>query len=178
MTKLNKKGFNLTEVPQLVIVLLVIGIVLGVGATVLTQIQGTQTSATTTRFYENSTFKANNVTAVDFTPSVLSTDASGKTYFVASSCTSVLLTNTSNVAVTSHFTVVGCTALLKDAGSEYNATNIKANFTYSHNVYANDYNISQEGLEGQTDLSEWQTTWVVIVAAAVILGIIYRYLFM
>ena len=88
MKKLSKKGFNLTEVPQLVIVLLVIAIVLGVGATVLTQIQGTQTSG-------------------------------GRAY-----------------------------------------------------------NITQEGLEGQTDLSEWQTTWVVIVAAAVILGIIYRYLFM
>ena len=88
MKKLSKKGFNLTEVPQLIIVLLVIAIVLGVGATVLTQIQGTQT------------------------------------------------------------------------------TNGRA------------YNITQEGLEGQTDLSEWQTTWVVIFAAAVILGIIYRYLFM
>jgi uncharacterized protein YceK len=86
--KMSKKGFQLSEVPQLVIVLLVIAIVLGVGATVLTQIQGTQTT--------------------------------------------------------------GGTA----------------------------YNITKEGLQGQVDLSEWQTTWVVIVAAAVILGIIYRYLFM
>ena len=145
--------------------------------TVLTQIQGTQ-SSTSTRFYENSTFVADNVTAVDFTPSDVLTDSGSKTYIVAASCTSVLLTNTSNVAVTSDFTVSGCTALLKDSGSEYNATNIKANFTYTHNLYNYDYNISEEGLQGQTDFSEWQTTWVVIVAAAVILGIIYRYLFM
>ena len=86
--KMSKKGFQLTEVPQLVIVLLVIAIVLGVGATVLTQVRSTQT--------------------------------------------------TGGIA----------------------------------------YNITTQGLQGQTDLSEWQTTWVVIVAAAVILGIIYRYLFM
>jgi hypothetical protein len=86
--RMSKKGFQLTEVPQLVIVLLVIAIVLGVGATVLTQVRSTQTAG--------------------------------------------------GIA----------------------------------------YNITTQGLQGQTDLSEWQTTWVVIVAAAVILGIIYRYLFM
>ena len=85
---MSKKGFSLNEVPQLVIVLLVVAVVLGVGATVLTQVQTTQTSGT----------------------------------------------------------------------------------------YA--YNITGEGLTGLYDLSGWQTTWVVIIAAAVILGIIYRYLFM
>jgi uncharacterized protein YceK len=87
MRKLSKKGFILTEVPQLVIILLVIAIVMGIGATVLTQIQGTQ------------------------------------------------------------------------------ATGSSA------------YNVTQDGLEAQADLSGWQTTWVVIVAAAVILGVIYQYLF-
>ena len=39
------------------------------------------------------------------------------------------------------------------------------------------YNITQEGIEGITDFSEWQTTWVVVIAAAVIIGIIGAYLF-
>jgi Tfp pilus assembly protein FimT len=68
--KMSKKGFQLTEVPQLVIVLLVIAIVLGVGATVLTQVRSTQTTGSAA------------------------------------------------------------------------------------------YNITGQGLQGQTDLSEWQTTWV------------------
>jgi Tfp pilus assembly protein FimT len=42
----SKKGFNITEVPQLVIVLLVIAIMMGIGATILTQVQTTQTSGT------------------------------------------------------------------------------------------------------------------------------------
>ena len=84
---MNKKGFSITDVPQLAIVLLVIAVVLGVGATILSQIQATQTEGTVP------------------------------------------------------------------------------------------YNITQTGLESQEDLSEWQTTWVVIVAAAVVLGIVGRYLF-
>ena len=83
----SKKGFNITEVPTLAVVLLVIAIVLGIGATILTQVQTTQTSGTIA------------------------------------------------------------------------------------------YNITQEGLEAQEDLSDWQGTWVVIVAAAVVLGIVGRYLF-
>lgn len=87
MKKMHKKGFAITEVPTLAVVLLVIAIVLGVGATILTQVQSTQTSGTLA------------------------------------------------------------------------------------------HNISQDGLEAQADLSEWQGTWVVIVAAAVVLGIVGRYLF-
>ena len=87
MKKLSKKGFNITEVPSLAIVLLVIAIVLGVGATILTQIQDTQTSGSLA------------------------------------------------------------------------------------------YNVTQSGLDSQEDLSDWQSTWVVIVAAAVVIGIVGRYLF-
>jgi hypothetical protein len=87
MKKLTKKGFNITEVPTLAIVLMVIAVVLGIGATILDQIQDTQTSNSLP------------------------------------------------------------------------------------------YNITQSGLESQEDLSDWQPTWVVIVAAAVVLGIVGRYLF-
>ena len=39
------------------------------------------------------------------------------------------------------------------------------------------YNITGDGLTSQEDMSEWQSTWVVIVAAAVVIGIVGRYLF-
>lgn len=39
------------------------------------------------------------------------------------------------------------------------------------------YNITQDGLESQKTLSSWQGTWVVIAAAAVVLGLISAYLF-
>ena len=39
------------------------------------------------------------------------------------------------------------------------------------------YNITQQGLDAQEDFSEWQGTWVVIIAAAVVIGIVGAYLF-
>lgn len=46
MKKLSKKGFQITEVPSLVVVLLVIALVLGIGATILNQVQSQQTTGT------------------------------------------------------------------------------------------------------------------------------------
>lgn len=84
---MSKKGFQITEVPTLAIVLVVIAVVLGVGATILTQVQTTQTTNSLP------------------------------------------------------------------------------------------YNITQQGLSAQSDFAGWQGTWVVIIAAAVVLGIVGRYLF-
>lgn len=87
MKSFSKKGFSITEVPMLAITFGVIAIILGVMATVLTQVQTTQTTG----------------------------------------------------------------------------------------GYA--YNITQAGLVAQNTLSGWQQTWIVIVASAVVLGIISAYLF-
>ena len=82
----SRKGFALSEVPGIAIVLVVVAIVLGLGATILTQVQSTQT--------------ANSVA----------------------------------------------------------------------------YNASGYGLTGISTLASWQNTWAVIVAAAVVIGIIGAYL--
>ena len=44
MQKLSKKGFSLFQVPTIIIVLVVIAVTLGVGATILDNIQDTQTA--------------------------------------------------------------------------------------------------------------------------------------
>ena len=108
--KNNKKGFQITEVPSLVIVLLVISIVLGVGATISGKIKAGQCT------YEFD-------------------EASGK-----------------------------CE----------NSTGGTGVGTYGDTIASN---ITQDGLDSQVALSEWQGTWVVIVAAAVVIGIVGRYLF-
>ena len=86
MQKLSKKGFSIMQVPQLGLVLVIIAIVLGLGATILTQIQTTQT------------------------------------------------------------------------------TNGAA------------YNVTAQGLTSVATLSGWQTTWAIIIAAAVVIGILGAYL--
>ena len=42
--QMSKKGFQLTEVPSLVIVFVVVAVVMGIGATILSQVQTTQTT--------------------------------------------------------------------------------------------------------------------------------------
>ena len=169
--KMSKKGFQLTEVPQLVIVLLVIAIVLGVGATVLTQIRTTQTSPSA------SDLRTTTITA---------TNASAQTYngeFNTLACTNVVVYNgTNNKVVTSEFTLTSayqlCTAQITGGNNTIQGKTVTVNYTKTRETFSVAYNTTQQGLTAQTDLSEWQTTWVVIVAAAVILGIIYKYLFM
>ena len=39
------------------------------------------------------------------------------------------------------------------------------------------YNVTTRGETAVEDLSEWQTTWAVIIAAAVVIGIISTYMF-
>ena len=39
------------------------------------------------------------------------------------------------------------------------------------------YNITQQGVDAIGDFSDWQGTWVVIIAAAVVIGIVGAYLF-
>ena len=39
------------------------------------------------------------------------------------------------------------------------------------------YNISQQGVEAVSDLASWQSTWVVIIAAAIVIMIVGAYLF-
>jgi hypothetical protein len=82
----DKKGLSLSAVPTAVMILVVIAVILGVGATILTQVQGTQT--------------ANSIA----------------------------------------------------------------------------YNATGQGLEGIKTVSNWQSTWAVILAAAVVIGIVTAYL--
>ena len=46
MKAMGKKGFQLSEVPGIVIILVVVAIVLGLGGTILSQVQSTQTANT------------------------------------------------------------------------------------------------------------------------------------
>ena len=172
----SKKGFNITEVPYVAVALLIIAIVIGIGATILTQVRDTSSlSSTSSLFDANSTFTTLNQTAVAF-GTENAYDGAGFVHLVANSCTGTVIMNASNLAdVTSDFTVSGCTALLTN--NAINNTLVTANFTYTHNTYTVGYNISTTGLDAQKDFSDWQGTWVVILAAAVVLGIIGRYLF-
>jgi hypothetical protein len=174
--KLNKKGFQLTEVPTFAVILLVLAIVLGLGATVLDNMQGTSTMTSTgSRVDDNNTFTASNATSVAFYDTSLDRNGAGWDYIVTGSCTDVSIFNSTGANNTADFTVSGCNATLSD--NTQDATSHTANYTYSFTEYNYNYNVTQTGLESQEDLSDWQPTFVVIIAAAVVLMILGKYLF-
>lgn len=172
---LNKKGFQIIEIPSLLIVLLVLAIVISLSGTILSNVRQTSSmTSTSTRFYTNSTITGLLNTAVDFTPSDILYDGTGQTYLVASSCTGAKIAS-GLTDIVENYTLSGCTLTLTNV--EYNNTKLKVNFTYTHNVYLKNYNITTDGLSSTEDFSGWQSTFVVIMAAAVVIGIVSRYLF-
>ena len=177
MKRLSKKGFTLNEVPALAIALLIVAIVIGLGATVLVNMQETSTMTDTlSRFDDNSSFVGLNETFVNFANSEWQYTGAGYAYLVPGSCSGVVIVNENNEDTTANFTVVGCTANMTKDDGRHN-TPFTANYTLSATGYNTNYNITQTGLEGQEDFSDWQSTWVVILAAAVIIGIVGKYLF-
>lgn len=176
MKRLNKKGFELTAIPQIVIVLVVSAILMGIGGQILSTMQDTSqiqaTSGILTR--ANDTFTALFSTNVTFAPSSLNVDGDGKAYLIA--CSNVVLFNYSNRVHTTNFTVSGCAASLLN--ETLNNTEFGANYTISHYVYGAAFNNTQTGLEAQEDFSDWLPTFVVIMAGVVVIGLISKYLLM
>ena len=175
--KLNKKGFTLNEVPSLAIALLVVAIVIGIGATVLVNMQETSTMTDSlSRQDLNSSFVAlTNTTAVNFANAEWQYTSAGYSYLTAGSCADVVIYNRENAVATTNFTVSGCTAVLLEGPGNNSA--FTASYNFSATGYNRNYNITQSGLSAQVDFSEWQSTWVVVLAAAVIIGIVGKYLF-
>jgi Tfp pilus assembly protein FimT len=172
---MNKKGFQMTEIPTLVVVLLTIAIMLGVGATILGNVRdGDSETTTLSAFLANNTITVTNATTTTMNPASLVNDASGKVHLV--SCSDMKAVNVTNSKkVTSQFTVTGCNVMLKNI--TLNGDSVRFNFTYVYNAYGNGYNTTQEGLDAQVEFSAWQSTFVVLIAAAVVIGLVGKYLF-
>lgn len=124
----SKKGFQVNDVPMLVITLLIIAVVIGIGVTVLSSMQ--QTSQCDDNWDEAS--------------SMCYSCATGDSWHSANAT---------------------C----------YNSTGAAETAASQSRTLA--FNATQSGADALEDLSDWQTTWAVIVAAAVVIGIISAYLF-
>jgi len=168
--KLSKKGFQIGDVPNLVVTFGVIAIVLGVVATILSNMNESNSATGSASKVDNNTFTALNETAVFFGDYDTKANA-------PLGCSNVNIYNATNANKTSVFSVSGCYATLASAVSDNN-TAFHAEYTLLFTTYTAQYNITQEGQEANMTLAGWQTTWVIIVASAVVLGIVSAYLFM
>ena len=160
---------DLKQVPALAITFVVIAIVIGVGATILTQFQANVNADAGTLSVADS----NSVTTVNGTQ-VFFADSDQKGNLPVA-CSSVKVYNgTKAEDVTHFFTVEGCYATLSN--TSFSATAKQFNYTLVTQQYSTAYNTTEDGLDASTTLSSWQGTWVVIVASAIVLGIIGGYL--
>lgn len=168
--KLTKKGFSITEVPMLVVTFGVIALVISMMATVLVNFKDQPSNVGSASRTDSNTVTITNVASfyADY-------DVKGN---LPLSCSGVSVFNGTNaVNMTSAVTLSGTGNCYAVVNSTYNNTAQQFNYTETFVTYSMSYNISQDGLVAQNVLAGWQQTWVVIVASAVVLGIISAYLF-
>lgn len=168
-----KKKAQVNKLTGFALTIVVFAIVLAVGLAILGKLQTSQ-QTTSTAFYSNSTFTGDNVTAVDFTPADIVTDSGGKAHLVAGSCTNVKLANASNVDKTAEFTVAGCTAIIIDEDASLNATNIKANFTYTYNVYSASANATASNISHLGEVPGWIPVIIVAMIGGIVLFLVIK----
>lgn len=166
-----RKGFQISEVPTLAIVLGVIFIVMGVMAMILTQIKTTDTMTSTASRQDANTVNINDKTYLTFGDQ----DTKGND---AVSCANTTVYNGTNAAnVTVDYTVSGCT--VKQTGVTKvpaNTTGQSVQYLLTFKTYTVAYNATERGEAAQDTLSSWGNTWAVIIAAAVVVGIIGAYM--
>jgi hypothetical protein len=166
--KLKKKAFSISEVPVLVVTFGVIALIIGMMAVVLTQLRDTGGNTGLGSRADSNLATLTNV-AVYFADY----DSKGEP---GVSCTNVVVSYDDN-DITSAATLSGAGNCYAAVNATYNNSETEINYTFGFTTYSLTYNISGQGLEAQMTLSGWQTTWIVIVASAVVLGIISAYLF-
>ncbi len=181
LEKMNKKGIiNFADTPTIVIALVVIGIFLAVGALIMTEFNVTQTetfsSTVVNETHAGTTAPSQNITL----------DNSGQRQFTVN-CATVVVTNAtgsgfpalppgSNVtcldsSYTKNATAPVFTNLILINDTYGSTLNITYSFTATdQNTF---FNASQETLQGLDTLASFQTIIAVVVAAAVILGVIF-----
>lgn len=171
--KMNKKAQTLDGLQGVVWTLVIIGIMLVVGLTVLSNLEETadETQAAAEALSTNQTY--DNVTALTFTtPTILAYDDV--------LCTINNVTNattTTQVIGSDNYTQTNCYLETTDAGQARADGGISANWNVSYSYI---YDASTEAsdaadstISAVADIADWLPVIVVIIIAAVILGLVY-----
>lgn len=159
-----KKGFmGIGLVPSLVITLVVIAIMLVVAATTL---NGTRQGLGTNGNYAEGTISAS---GQNFTlPAAAATYNLGHTYL----SNFALLNKTGGETIdTGNYTLNQATGIITLKNSPYNGTQV--NVTYSYQDGNNSATqILGQGLAANDTMSSWQSTWAIVIASAIVIGIV------
>lgn len=173
MDKQNKKGVvSLKDVPAAVMVLVVIGIFLGIGAIILQEIQDNQQTQSGDATVNNET----QATIVQDTVTTLDAKTAGTLEFASS------IFNVVNNSVVEAERIVIDSGNYTDGGdgtfTPTNTTPIGAagwnvSYTWSQVEQTAFYNTTVNSLDGTEDFSSFMPIIAIVIAAAVILGVVF-----
>ncbi len=164
----DRKGqqtMNISAIGTIAIALLIAAVILGLGGTILTTMQGAQTdTVSTTPFNESFSWLGNN-TAQSFAQSRVNLNS------LVVYCNVSLLTLDANYTVNSFgVTIINLSSTANGMG--HNLQLCGFNMTYDYQSGSEAYNASGFGLTGMTTVAEFIPTIAIIAMAAIIIGVL------
>ncbi len=168
----NKKGvISLREVPTAVMLLVTIGILLGIGALILATMQDTQKNSISNTA-ANETHPVGNASATYLGFAV---NSSGPDYFLVSIDNVINTTSGANIEAGNYsFNANGSIDWIGNATWSINLTDqVDISYTYSTRDLDSFYNITGSANEGLENFSDFQPIIAIVIAAAVILGLVF-----
>ena len=168
--KLNRKGqISLQNTPEIVLLFVIIGIFLTVGALILAEVQDKQKDTANSREIVNESHTvAAPVQGNNFTLDEVRVDFSG-------TLTTVLVSNTTTDTVVdnANFTFGATTGILTIVNSSNYGTLFNVTYSFSETTQDVFFNSTTDSLEAIGTISSFTPIIAVVVSAAIILGIVF-----
>ena len=163
---MNKKGqFTITDLGAVAIALLVAAVVLGLGGTILDEMQDTQTDNSATTLNNVSWTWTDNTTEQAFSGGRVVTSS-----VVVWCNTSLLVVNQNYSVSNSGVTIINTSGSTTGIGVDIDLCIF--NMSYNYNYGSHSYNASEQGLSGVTSLAEFIPTIAIVVVAAIVIGVV------
>lgn len=158
-------GRFLGNVPNIVIIVVIIALMVGVGALVVGKVRDTFLGSYTNIEHMNDTFAEINDSA-EF--AVTNSSYVSASWRVINGSNLEILNETTDYNVNETPTLPTFTFLFNST----DGARVEYNTTISRDLKDVDYNVTQTGLDAISDLSDYQTTWVAVIGAIVLLGML------
>ena len=162
--KSGQEALGIASVGAIAITIVVAVIVLGLGSTILENIQGGQSDdSATTLDNESWTWTANNTLQPFVQDRVVTSSV-------------IVYCNVTTLPIATNYTVEGAGVrpinLSAGGGEDYAIDHCNFNMTYSYNIGSEAYNSSDYGMSGLNTMAEFVPTIAIVAIAAIIIGIV------
>ena len=151
---------TISGIGQIAIAILIATVILGLGGTILSKMQATQTDASATILNNQSFTWPGNDTLTSFDILRVQTGS------VVTYCNNTVLT------LTTHYTVSSSGVNIINVSAPHAFDVCSFNMTYTYNFGSTARNVTGFGKQGMTTISEFIPTIAIVAMAAIVIGII------